>query len=126
MPNEVKESYSNLVNALYTIAVLMWTKMCHKATLCLHICYLYQAMFCSKGFAINTKPEFHRAHTCTLCMLSITILCRDQHHCTAVNGFNCICDCPSGGHDNTLTNQLTVIITRGHWRPCYDNRKVHI
>ena len=37
MPNEVKESYSNLVNALYTIAVLMWTKMCHKATLCPHV-----------------------------------------------------------------------------------------
>ena len=37
MPNEVKESYSNLENALYTIAVLMWTKMCHKATLCLHV-----------------------------------------------------------------------------------------
>ena len=37
MPNEVKESYSNLVNALYTIAVLMCTKMCHKATLCLQV-----------------------------------------------------------------------------------------
>ena len=37
MPNEVKESYSNLVNALYTIAALKWTKMCHKTTLCLHV-----------------------------------------------------------------------------------------
>ena len=37
IPNEVKESYSNLVNALYIIAILMWTKMCHKATLCLQV-----------------------------------------------------------------------------------------
>ena len=37
MPNKVKESYSNFVNALYTIAVLMSTKMCHKGTLCLHV-----------------------------------------------------------------------------------------
>ena len=37
MPNKVKESYSNLVNTLYTIAALMCTKMCHKATLCLQV-----------------------------------------------------------------------------------------
>ena len=127
------KSYSNLVNALYTctIAVLVWTKMCHKSTLCLqvgntYVCYLHQAMSCSKGFAINTKPEFHRTHTCTLCVLSTAVLCRDQHHCTAVNSFTCICDCHSGGRDNTPTNQLTIIIMRGHWRPCCDNRKTHI
>ena len=90
------------------------------------ICYLYQAMFCCKSFVINTKPEFHRTHTCTRCVLSTAVLCRDQHHRTAVNDFTYICDCPSGGRDNTPTNQLTIIITRGHWRPCCDNSKVHI
>ena len=131
MPNEVKESYSNLVNALhvYTIAALMWTKMCrHKATLCLQVGNMLPVSnkFCSKGFAIHTKPEFRRTHTCTLCVLSTAVLCREQHHYTAVNGFTCICDCPSGGCDNTPTNQLIIIITRGHWRPCCDNRKAHI
>ena len=91
-PNEVKESYSNLVNALYRIAVLCRqrcvTKL-HSASMYV-ICNLYQVMFCSKGFAINTKPEFHRTHTCTLCVLSTAVLCRDQCHCTAVNGFNYI------------------------------------
>ena len=33
MPNEVNESYSNLVNAQYTLAVLMWTK-CVTKLLC--------------------------------------------------------------------------------------------
>ena len=33
----IKESYSRLVNALYTIAVLKWTNICHKATLSLHV-----------------------------------------------------------------------------------------
>ena len=36
MPNEVKENYSNLVNALYNSCFDV-DKMCHKATLCLHV-----------------------------------------------------------------------------------------
>ena len=53
MTNKVKKSYSNSANALYTIAVLMWTKLCHKATLCLHVGNMLPVSSIKQCFAVK-------------------------------------------------------------------------